>query len=83
MAVESLAPPDEYAADQQLILEYLDTEGSVLEELIAASAAGDGGSAFASLEARRVNYCSTAASLSDAVGPAADAYFDVGPDICR
>ena len=83
LAVEGLTAPDEYTADQQLILEFLDTEGSTLEELIAASTAGDGDSIFASLEARRVNYCSTAASLSDAVGPAADVYFDTGPDICR
>ena len=81
--IDAITPPSGFAADHQVILDYLDAHGTAFRSLLAASVAGDGDAIQPSLESMRTAYCSAAASLSDEIAPATTVYFDATFDICR
>ena len=81
--IDTLSPPSGFAADHQVILDYLDEHGTAFRSLLAAAGAGDEGAIQPALESMRTGYCSAAASLSDEIAPATTVYFDATFDICR
>lgn len=82
-AIAELEPSEPFAEDHARILAFVDEHGVQFRELLAAAKAGDDGAIQPARQALRLSYCEAAASLSDAIGPAASVWLDPTFDICR
>ncbi|MFV2064440.1 MAG: hypothetical protein ACC726_13165, partial [Chloroflexota bacterium] len=81
--LEALVPPDEFAADQVLMLDFANGQRDRLEQFIDAAASGDIEATEMLHDAENAQYCAVANELSDDIRTVAAVFFDVESPDCR
>ena len=82
--VKALEPPDEFASDHRLLIQYLEDQGDVVRDIPSASEDQDITMIQERLNRARSLYCDTRDELSPAIEPIVESHFaDPRGDSCR